>query len=153
VQGLEHRIPPPILAVVVAAAIWGLSKLVPGIEASSMSRALAALPVVLVGGYCTFSGVRSFGRAKTTVNPLKPDAASSLVRTGIYRVTRNPMYLGLALILLGWTIYLASPWALALVAGFVLYIDRLQIRPEERALSTLFGAEYEDYKARVRRWL
>lgn len=150
---LEHRIPPPILAVVVAAAIWGLSKLVPGVEASLMSRVLAALPVALVGAFFTTAGVRSFGRAKTTVNPLKPETASSLVRTGVYRVTRNPMYLGLAIILLAWTIYLASPWALALVAGFVLYIDRLQIRPEERALSTLFGSEYEDYKARVRRWL
>jgi protein-S-isoprenylcysteine O-methyltransferase Ste14 len=153
VRALEHRIPPPILAVVFAAAIWGLSKLVPGVEASRMSRAMAAIPVALVGAYFTFAGVRTFGRAKTTVNPLKPETASSLVTAGIYTVTRNPMYLGLAITLLAWTIYLASPWALALVAGFVLYIDRLQIRPEERALASLFGSAYEQYKARVRRWL
>jgi protein-S-isoprenylcysteine O-methyltransferase Ste14 len=116
---LRNRIPPPILAAICAAAIWGISKIAPGVEVGPAWRVAAAGPVALVGAYFATAGFRSFRRAKTTVNPLKPETASSLVSSGIYRVTRNPMYLGLALILLGWTIYLASPWALAVVAGFV----------------------------------
>jgi protein-S-isoprenylcysteine O-methyltransferase Ste14 len=150
---LEHRIPPPALAAVLVIAIWGVAKLVPGVEASLSSRVIAAAPFALVGGFFTVAGVRSFARARTTINPLKPDTASTLVISGIYRVTRNPMYLGLALVLLAWTILLASPWALVAVAGFVFYIDRFQIAPEERALASLFGADYAQYKARVRRWL
>jgi protein-S-isoprenylcysteine O-methyltransferase Ste14 len=150
---LEHRIPPPALAVIFAAAMWGLSKLAPGVAASLAARVIVAVPVVLIGAAFSVAGMLSFRRAGTTINPLKPEAATSFVSSGIYRVTRNPMYVGLAICLLGWTIYLGSPWALAGVAAFVLYIDRFQVRPEERALATLFGPEYEAYKARVRRWL
>ena len=76
-----------------------------------------------------------------------------MVSTGIYRVTRNPMYLGLSLVLVAWAVFLSSAWALLGVAAFVLYMDRLQIAPEERALSKLFGSEYTAYRAKVRRWL
>ena len=95
----------------------------------------------------------SFRRARTTVNPLKPESASALVISGIYRHTRNPMYLGFAIILLGWCVLLGSAWAVLGVAGFVLYIGRFQIRPEERALRELFGAEFDAFCSRVRRWV
>jgi len=72
---------------------------------------------------------------------------------GIYRFTRNPMYVGLALVLLGWAALLSSPWALLGPLVFVLYINRFQIAPEERVLSAKFGAAYTEYIARVRRWL
>jgi len=150
---LQNRVPPPVLAAACAAAIWGISKIAPGVELSLPWRAALASPIALIGIYLTTAGFRSFRNAKTTINPLKPETASSLVSSGIYRVTRNPMYLGLALILLAWAIYLASPWALIGVAGFVVYIDLLQIRREERVLATLFGPDYERYKASVRRWL
>lgn len=133
--------------------MWGLAKLAPGLETDRAPRVIAAVPLALVGAFFTGAGLRSFRRARTTVNPLKPEAATSLVSAGIYRVTRNPMYLGLALLLLAWSIYLASPWTLAIVAGFVLFIDRLQIVPEERVLAALFGPDFEQYRARVRRWL
>jgi protein-S-isoprenylcysteine O-methyltransferase Ste14 len=107
----------------------------------------------MLGVGLSVAGVRSFRRAQTTLNPTKPQEASSLVTTGIYRVTRNPMYLGLSLVLLAWTVFLSSAWALLGVAAFVLYINRLQIAPEERALSQLFGSEYTAYQAKVRRWL
>ncbi len=87
------------------------------------------------------------------MNPIKPGAASSLVTGGVFRFTRNPMYLSLLLYLLAWTAYLSNWLALLLVPVFVLYINQLQIKPEERALSALFGSEYASYKARVRRWL
>ena len=106
----------------------------------------AGLLFVLAGGI-------SFRRARTTVNPLKPEAASALVTSGIYRYTRNPMYVGFALWLLAWGLYLASPLVLLGVLGFVLYMNRLQIAPEERALGRLFGADFAAYRQRVRRWL
>ena len=99
------------------------------------------------------AGVVSFRKAKTTVNPLKPEEATSLVNSGIFRFTRNPMYVGFALVLLAWAIYLSSPLSLVGVLGFILYIDRLQIEPEERALNELFGSEFESYRSNVRRWL
>jgi len=87
------------------------------------------------------------------VNPLKPDSASALVVAGIYRWTRNPMYLGMATVLAAWGLYLANIGALAGVALFVAYMNRFQIAPEERALEARFGADFAAYRGRVRRWL
>jgi protein-S-isoprenylcysteine O-methyltransferase Ste14 len=87
------------------------------------------------------------------VNPLKPDATTVLVTAGIYRFTRNPMYIGLTLTLLGWAAFLGNLLAFALLPLFVFYITQFQIKPEERALRSLFGSIYEDYCAKVRRWL
>jgi protein-S-isoprenylcysteine O-methyltransferase Ste14 len=84
---------------------------------------------------------------------MTPEAASSLVVAGIYRVTRNPMYLGFLLILLGWAAWLSNVLALLPLAGFVIYMNVFQIRPEERALEALFGPEFEAYKKQVRRWI
>jgi protein-S-isoprenylcysteine O-methyltransferase Ste14 len=99
------------------------------------------------------AGMVAFRRAKTTVNPIKASAASSLVTRGVYEFTRNPMYLGLFLTLVAWAVFLASPLAVLWVAVYVAYINRFQITPEERVLSALFGGAYEAYKARVRRWV
>jgi protein-S-isoprenylcysteine O-methyltransferase Ste14 len=95
----------------------------------------------------------AFRRAQTTITPLKPETASSLVSTGIYGFTRNPMYLGLLTVLIGWAVYLAAPFALFGPLFFWLYIGRFQIVPEERALSALFGDRFTQYTAKVRRWL
>ena len=92
-------------------------------------------------------------RAKTTFNPLRPDTTTALVTTGLFAVSRNPMYLAMVVILVGWAIYLSSPVALIGPLVFVLYISRFQIVPEERALSVLFGARFDDYVSKVRRWI
>ena len=107
----------------------------------------------VVGLAVMLAGVISFRRAKTTVNPLKPETATALVTSGVYRYTRNPMYLGMLTVLLAWAVYLSAPASLLAVVVFWLYIDRLQIRPEEEALVRLFGSTFTDYKSRVRRWL
>jgi protein-S-isoprenylcysteine O-methyltransferase Ste14 len=99
------------------------------------------------------AGIVSFRRAKTTVNPTQPGSASALVGSGIYRVTRNPMYLGLLLVLLGWGVFLSNAVALIWIGAYVAYMNRFQIAPEERALSRLFSHEFLAYKAKVRRWL
>jgi len=111
------------------------------------------LGLFLLGALTCLAGVRYFRRAKTTVNPMKPESASALVASGIYRYSRNPMYLGFLLMLLGWALWLSNASALLLLPAFVLYMNRFQICPEERALLSLFGPDYMQYRARVRRWL
>ncbi|HST29029.1 MAG TPA: isoprenylcysteine carboxylmethyltransferase family protein [Rudaea sp.] len=152
-MSLETRVPPPAVAVTAALIIWGIARLTPQVEMPSSVRLVASLALVVAGVALAVAGVLSFRRARTTVHPTRPEEASSLVSTGIYRFTRNPMYLGLLLILVAWVVFLSSPWALLGAAAFVLYLSRFQIAPEERALLKLFGSEYVSYKASVRRWL
>lgn len=152
-KSLEVRIPPPAVAAVIAAAMWGASRLAPVLEIPSALRLGAAAAILLAGIGFSAGGVLAFRRARTTLNPTKPEQASSLVCSGIYRITRNPMYVGLACVLVAWAVFLSSAWALLGPLAFVLYIDRFQIAPEERALTKLFGSEFADYQARVRRWL
>jgi protein-S-isoprenylcysteine O-methyltransferase Ste14 len=152
-KSLELRIPPPVVALCLAALMWLLSRLAEPTQISFEFRLAAALALLVTGQVISIAGMRAFRRAKTTMNPFDPKAASSLVIEGVYRFTRNPMYVGLALALVGWTAFLASPLAWVGVVLFVLYINQFQIKPEERVLSSLFGAEYSDYTARVRRWL
>ncbi|MBD9579064.1 isoprenylcysteine carboxylmethyltransferase family protein [Pseudomonas sp. PDM23] len=146
---LEHRIPPPLVAIITAVLMWLAVRPIYPLG----NRLWLALLVALAGIAVCLAGVASFRRARTTVNPLKPESASSLVVAGIYRHTRNPMYLGFAIVLLGWCVFLGSALAVLGVAVFVLYIGRFQIRPEERALRELFGAEFEAFCSRVRRWV
>lgn len=150
---LENRIPPPIVMVLFGVAAWALSTVTPRLDVSPDERLIAAALIAAVAFGFAASGVISFRRARTTVNPLKPETASTLVNQGVYRVSRNPMYVGMALLLLAWSAYLAAPLAALGAAGFVLFIQRFQIAPEERALRSLFGAEFDAYTKRVRPWL
>lgn len=152
-QALELKIPPPAVAVLIAGAMWGISSLIAAPEVPVLARAMGAIVIALTGAGISLAGVVSFRRARTTLNPMKPETASALVCSGIYKITRNPMYLGLALVLFAWAVYLSSVWTLVGPCVFVLYIDRFQIIPEERTLSAIFGAEYDAYRLRVRRWL
>ena len=106
-----------------------------------------------MGACFDVAGLLAFKKAQTTVNPLAPNRSTAVVSTGVYRITRNPMYLGMALILLGLALYLASPWALLGPLVFAAFITRFQIQPEERALTARFGAAYTAYCTQVRRWL
>ena len=107
----------------------------------------------LLGVIACALGILEFKRAKTTVNPTKPESSSSLVRSGIYRHTRNPMYLGFLLILVGWATLTANILAFLVLPVFVLYMNRFQIKPEERALTLIFGDEFKAYCSTVRRWI
>ena len=150
---LYHRIPPPVVALLVGALMWGLARISPAIQIDPALRIAVALALVVLGVATGVSGVIAFRRSGTTTNPLKPGAASSLVVGGVYRHTRNPMYLGLAIVLLGWAAYLAAPLALLGLPIFVLFMTRFQIIPEEAALTELFGQQFTAYRNRVRRWL
>ncbi|HTE39818.1 MAG TPA: isoprenylcysteine carboxylmethyltransferase family protein [Steroidobacteraceae bacterium] len=152
-RALENKIPPPIVVIVCALLMWGIARATPGIAIDLSIRIFAACALVLLGGVFCVSGIISFRVAKTTVNPLKPETATSLVSSGVFRISRNPMYVGFAFFLLAWAAFLAAPWALFGVLGFVLYMIYFQIAPEEQALAALFGPEYAAYQAKVRRWL
>ena len=148
-QALELKVPPPAVALLFAVTMWLLSASAPSLALTFPWRTLVAFILWSVGFAIALAGLFEFLRAKTTVNPLSPEAASAIVTSGIYRYSRNPMYVGLLLALLGWLSHLLP---FALLPFFILYINRFQIEPEERALSVKFGGLYRDYRRSVRRW-
>jgi protein-S-isoprenylcysteine O-methyltransferase Ste14 len=150
---LELRIPPPAVGLIVAAGMWAVARLPPLVAIPWLVRLLVAALLFAAGIAVASGGVASFRRTRTTVNPLKPETTTALVVTGVYSFTRNPMYLGMVLVLLAWAVFLAAPWTLAGPAIFMLYITRFQIIPEERVLAELFGESFAAYRRRVRRWL
>ena len=150
---LELKVPPPAVGALVGVAMWFASRVGPSLELPLLARSIAFTVIALAGAATGLAGNLAFKRARTTPNPFKPQSTSSLVTTGVYRVTRNPMYLGLLLVLLGWAAFLCSALALLGPVGFVAYIARFQIVPEERVLQAKFGVAYSEYLARVRRWL
>ena len=153
VQALELKIPPPVVAVLMAGAMWGIALVAPQLQVLAFIRVAAAATIALAGGGFALAGAISIRRARTTINSMKPETTSSLVCSGIYRASRNPMYVGLLFVLVAWAICLSSAWALLGPLAFALYLNRFQIAPEERALSAMFGADYSVYKSKVRRWL
>ncbi len=150
---LELRIPPAVVALVAAIGMWLLSGLVSFLTFDLPARALLASLLVIAGGIAGFVGIFSFRVAHTTVDPRVPGAARVLVTAGIYRFTRNPMYVGIFLILLAWLVFLGNLLSIVMLPVFVLYMNRFQIVPEERALTEKFGDEYLRYQQDVRRWL
>jgi protein-S-isoprenylcysteine O-methyltransferase Ste14 len=150
---LETRVPPPVVTLALAIAMWGANRLVPGASTNGVARTIVsgvlfALAILVAG-----SGIRSFARSRTSIDPHRPEKATALVTDGIFRWSRNPMYLSMVLALLGWAVWLGRVWLVLGPVAFVLYITRFQIRPEERTLAEKFGAEYESYRRRTRRWI
>ena len=137
----------------VAGGMWAVAHLPPIMQLPNVGRLIVAVILSAMGIAIAIGGVMSFRRAQTTVNPLKPETSAALVSTGVYSFTRNPMYLGMTLVLFAWAVYLSSIWSLLGPVLFALYITRFQIVPEERVLAGLFGAPFAAYKKRVRRWL
>jgi protein-S-isoprenylcysteine O-methyltransferase Ste14 len=153
VTGLELKVPPDAVWLGVAALMGLASLATPGLAISAPLRLVVAAPLVAAGIVFIVEARLVLSRAHTTWRPAEPGRTTSLVTHGVYRFSRNPIYLGMLLVLVAWGVLLASPVALVVSAAFVLYVDRFQIRPEERALSAVAGDEYRDYLRRVRRWL
>lgn len=152
-KSLELKVPPALVFAVFMAAMWLLSKLLPGVKLSSVVRYSSLLFFLCTGAVFGLWGLISFWKNNTTIHPNEPKQSTALVTNGIYKVTRNPMYVGLLFFLIGWAFFLANMYSFLLIIGFVLYITNYQIKPEERALEKLFGQEYLAYKNEVRRWL
>lgn len=133
--------------------MYAVAQLAPDWRWNWPNRGVFGAGVALLGIAFDFLGIIAFYRAKTTVNPLNPSNTSAIVQSGVYRYTRNPMYLGMLLVLLGFAVYLAHPAAFLLPPVFVAYLTRFQIIPEERLLTAKFDAAYLRYASRVRRWI
>jgi protein-S-isoprenylcysteine O-methyltransferase Ste14 len=152
-RGLELKVPPPAVALVTAVLMWLASRSLPGLAFVFPAGNLLAVGLAAIGLIVAISGVVTFRRARTTLNPTKPETSTSLVSWGIYKITRNPMYLGLLLQLTAWASFLSNWIAVLFLPVFVVYINRFQIVPEEQALTSLFASEFVAYQSRVRRWL
>ncbi|MGR5147026.1 methyltransferase family protein [Photobacterium alginatilyticum] len=150
---LELKIPPVVLMGVFVIGMWLLSMQLPKQALLANGSTLAAAIISLLGVIIAISGVLAFRKARTTANPMEPQDASTLVNSGVYRVTRNPMYLGFLLMLVGFGLFLQSAYSLVLCVGFILYMNRFQIEPEERFLEAKFHNEFVLYKGKVRRWI
>lgn len=152
-QWLELKIPPVLVWLVMAGAMRGVSYSAPRLSFTLAGSSAIALALVTLGGALAAAGVIAFRARRTTVNPLTPSASSSVVASGVYQISRNPMYLGFLLVLAGWAVYLSNAGAAVLLPVFVAYMTQFQIKPEERALLAKFGSEFAQYMSRVRRWL
>lgn len=150
---LDHKIPPPVVALLCAGLAWLLVRAAPDATLDWPLRAWATAGLVAMGLLLDVWGLLAFRGAGTTLNPRAPERSTAVVLGGPYRFTRNPMYLGMACVLLGFCAWLANPVAPLAVVAFVAYITRFQILPEERVLLAKFGAPYEEYLRTVRRWL
>lgn len=151
-MNLRLRVPPPLWGLLCAGLMWLADRLAPLASVIPAPVNRAGWVLVALGAVIAVTAMMQFRAARTTVNPLAPAKASSLVQSGIFGYSRNPMYLGMALVLCGWAVILGSASSWLGVLLFVFLLTRLQIEPEEAVLSTLFGTEFSDYCARVGRW-
>lgn len=153
---LELKCPPPI-AMFVAAMVALLASQRNGIflqqQAHIVDNLVWPLVFLIAGIAMALAGVKEFSHYKTTVNPLHPEKSTSLVVTGIFQITRNPMYLGMLVVLLGWADFLDSIVAFIGPLIFFSYITFFQIQPEEKIMKEQFGDDFVQYCASVRRWL
>jgi protein-S-isoprenylcysteine O-methyltransferase Ste14 len=152
-RALDLKIPPVALTAIFAMLMWLIAASVPALSLALPWRAALALMSVAAGFAVALAGVIAFRRAKTTVSPLTPETTSAMVTSGVYGVSRNPMYVGFLLVLIGWAAFLSHALAFALLPLFVAYMNRFQIEPEERALSAKFGGQFQEYRRSVRRWV
>lgn len=150
---MKLLIPPPLVALACAVSMWGIAAWLEAWRFEFPLQTVLGYALVAIGVGIDLWAVFAFRRARTTVTPLSPQKASSLVVTGLYRFTRNPMYLGLLLVLTGIAVLLGCIANVAVLAGFVAYITAFQIKPEEEKLSQIFGDSYLSYRQRVRRWM
>lgn len=150
---LALRIPPVVVVILFAVLMWYVARNLSFFSLTSEFNRVLYLFLTGCGLILIFLCSIIFFRFRTTLNPLRPELTTALVTSGLYRFSRNPIYVGFVLILLGWGFYLRNPASLLCVFGFILYMNRFQIEPEEKSLERKFGDEFERYKRNVNRWL
>ena len=151
---MSLKIPPLALTGLFIIMMAALSWQLPQFTLNIPENIIIAFIIATIGSSICVMGVASFRSAETTVNPTTPHQASSLVICGIYRISRNPMYLGFLLLLIAWGLYLSHALSLFLFPPlFIIYMNTFQIPHEEKALEAIFGEEFISYKNSVRRWL
>lgn len=153
---LELKIPPVIILFLAIVGIYLSPIILPFVPvhyALPELRETLAWLILVVGVVIAATGVLTFKMAKTTTNPISIENASSLVTHGIYRFTRNPMYLGMLMILLFFILRTGYIGGLLFALGFICYITKFQIKPEERMLTKIFGKQHTEYMNSTRAWL
>lgn len=150
---LELKIPPLIWTAALALCIWACSIWLPEFQFSLPAARFWGVLCACLGLATASSGIWSFRKAQTTANPMSPGDASALVKSGPYQFTRNPMYVGMLLVLFGWFLFLHNLCGFVFVVLYLVILTELQIKPEERLLEQLFGQQYQDYKKSVPRWI
>lgn len=150
---LELRVPPVAVFLLVVLLMYLLKGLAPGFTVTVPFLKFVVAGLVLLSGYIGIAGVYEFRKVRTTVNPVKPEKASTVVNTGVFAYTRNPMYFALLLLIIALGLWWQHLSVIVCGALFVSYMNRYQIKPEEHVLERLFGEEYLKYKNRVRRWI
>ena len=148
---LNTKIPPPVVTILFAIMIFYFSDNFAYIDLPF--KIYISIFFIVLGFIVTFSSARNFKKKDTTVNPMKPNETSKLVTDGFFKITRNPMYLGMLLFLLGLSIYNGLIVGLVFLPLFVGYITFFQIIPEESAMIEIFGEDYKAYMKKVRRWI
>ena len=148
---MNNKIPPPIVTLICGLAIY-FSKTFFNKFFSYNNNTISLFLLIL--GFTVFTlAVKAFNRQKTTVNPLEPRQASALVSSGIFKYSRNPMYLGMLIILLALSFKFNLVGGIVISLFFYLFITKFQILPEEEAMNELFGDEFTEYSSRTRRWI
>ena len=148
---MNNKIPPPIVALICGISIYLTRPLFP--DYNYILTDVFAVSFLLIGIITLITSVLSFKRHSTTINPLQPEKASSLVISGIFKYSRNPMYLGMLLILISVTIKFNFIGGILISFAFIAFITKFQIIPEEIILERLFGNEFTSYKKKTRRWI
>ena len=149
-----HRFLPPPLALGLAALLaWLLDRGAPSLRVALPGQPGVAIALAVAGAALMLAAALSLAAARTTLDPTRPEKSTSLVRAGAFAMTRNPIYLGDVLLLAAWVAWLGQPLGLLPLAVFAAWLDRVQIAAEERALAQRFGADWQAYRRRVRRWL
>jgi protein-S-isoprenylcysteine O-methyltransferase Ste14 len=152
-SALELRIPPLVVLAIAGVVMALISQLVPGAGVVVPQATVSCVLLAALGALISGLAVASFRRANTTVNPLNPDASTTFVVTGIYRYSRNPMYLAFLIWLAAWGIWLENWLSGLFIPIYAAYLQRFQIIPEERILATRFPDQFARYCSEVRRWL
>ena len=149
---MKLKIPPPVYMLIFATFMWLLSQHYPLYKFLFNSQHLG-VGIILLGLTIDLISLIKFLRSKTSINPMKPENSQILVTTGMYKFSRNPMYLGLLLLLTGWSLYMGAVSAMLLLPLFAWVLTKMQIQPEEIILEKLFGQPYVEYKKKVHRWI
>lgn len=148
---MKTKIPPPIIMIFFGTCILLSKRIFPNIDFGNV--AYVGFLFYGLAAFLILNSISTFRKHKTTVNPLKPESASSLVTSGVFQITRNPMYLAMAFILIALSIHRSAVGGIVFIPLFIGYITKFQIIPEEAAMQKLFGDEFSTYKNKVRRWL
>ncbi|HBQ60801.1 MAG TPA: hypothetical protein DD671_14585 [Balneolaceae bacterium] len=150
---LKLKIPPALLFLISVGLMWIINKYLPADGLNFRSNMSTAIAVFSIGVLIGLLGVWEFIRHSTTVNPHKPENANTIVTTGIYKFSRNPMYVGLLIGLAAAVIYFGNPWTAIILPLFIWYMNVFQVLPEEKMMKEKFGKDFREYKSSVRRWI